>query len=652
MKYRFWALVESTLNETLEQPGGIFRVAEDGSTIELLVAAGQWEDRPELIGYVMRGDSGALPIDSASAGKLIAEFPWPGARPQEALTASAAPATDDRPTWTLDIDSEPGWALVRCGDVIDSRWRTMSDAETRRGQLRDQRAAQLAVQEPDGEQGPLFYAVLAVDEWETNDNRYFERFEWDTLPLPFMGLTENQGGGHWGAELGGKLETIERMSDGRRIFATGHLDVTDKGDELAQQIGSQSLRFVSVDPADVEVEEEITKIGTDGWPLDGRLRFTRYVIGGATACPFPGIRLAVVWLDGMDAPAELTMLLPAPVPRVQIPEIVDVDDDDIIVIMASAAAVDADAEPTEHAAILADTREQRALLASAAASCVLTRDCGGPALPPEAMFAPPQLSGPTPLSVELDGHIFGHFALWNVPHRGFLHYQWSDKIYAPRSHQSYAQFMTKSTQVACCADPDCGHDRKTIKTGTLVLGTNHAAGRLTPAMAAAYYENTGLAVADVVVGEDAHGPWLSGALRPGVDDKRVRELLGAAPSGDWRWFGGDLELMAILMVNSEGIPVRASAYVEEGEVRALFGGFGAPMSDRMEDTETDALVASVGASLAKRRPASNRAQATRVPPGLVMVEKAKLDQMERDLELLRPLIADRIEDDLAPLLNE
>jgi hypothetical protein len=62
-------------------------------------------------------------------------------------------------------------------------------------------------------------------------------------------------------------------------------------------------------------------------------------------------------------------------------------------------------------------------------------------------------------------------------------------------------------------------------------------------------------VADVVAGEDEHGIWLAGGLRPSVSAEQVRELRGASLSGDWRSIGGNLELVAALAVNVPGFPV-------------------------------------------------------------------------------------------------
>jgi hypothetical protein len=331
------------------------------------------------------------------------------------------------------------------------------------------------------------------------------------------------------------------------------------------------------------------------------------------------------------------------VERVQVPEIVDVgDEQDIIVIMASA---ERSAEPLERAAILAGEPEERALIASARGqACVLTDNCGGPALPPAEWFEDPQLEEPTPLQITPEGRIFGHIALFDVPHRGFLHYDWNERIYAPRSSTGYRQFLTRPLEVACCAEAECGHARQRIMTGPLCFGTLHAGTRLNYEAARAFYENSGLQAADVVAGDDAFGPWVSGALRPGLDDARIREVLGSTPSGDWRWIAGQLELVAVLGVNSGGFPVIASAWEEGGEVRTLIAGWGQPQAQPDE-----ALVASAAASLRSRRAERRQPATAGLEAHLMVVERARFERLEADLAELRPLVAERIAERVSQL---
>jgi hypothetical protein len=63
-------------------------------------------------------------------------------------------------------------------------------------------------------------------------------------------------------------------------------------------------------------------------------------------------------------------------------------------------------------------------------------------------------------------------------------------------------------------------------------------------------------VADVSVGNDAHGIWVAGSVRPGTPVERIHELRASGQvSGDWRNIGGHLRLVGLLAVNVPGFPV-------------------------------------------------------------------------------------------------
>lgn len=104
-----------------------------------------------------------------------------------------------------------------------------------------------------------------------------------------------------------------------------------------------------------------------------------------------------------------------------------------------------------------------------------------------------------------------------------------------------------------------------MPVGQVTLGTGHAPIYASAQAAAAHYDNTGTAVADVRAGSDVYGIWVAGALRPGVTDTQVRALRGAALSGDWRRINGPLRLVGLLAVNVPGFPIpRAAALVASG----------------------------------------------------------------------------------------
>lgn len=201
-----------------------------------------------------------------------------------------------------------------------------------------------------------------------------------------------------------------------------------------------------------------------------------------------------------------------------------------------------------------------------------TMVAAGTVTPPAEWFTDPLLAGPTPLTVTAEGRVFGHIADFAGCHIG----QSDVCVTPPRSQTSYAYFLTGEVE---CADGG------RVRTGPLTVGTGHAGLALAHAATAAHYDNTGHAVADVTVGEDAYGPWCAGAVRASATVEQIQALRASAPSGDWRRIGGNLELVAVLMVNTPGFPIpRAIAAsgdaVEDGLMRA-----------RQQDGECLALVA-------------------------------------------------------------
>lgn len=166
-----------------------------------------------------------------------------------------------------------------------------------------------------------------------------------------------------------------------------------------------------------------------------------------------------------------------------------------------------------------------------------------PVRPSKAHFENPKLTRPTAITVGEDRtHVFGHLAIWDTCHVGIQ----GRCQTAPRSATDYAYFAHGEVETA---------EGDTVRTGRITLGTGHAALSLGADAAKAHYDDTGTAVADIAVGEDPIGIWFSGALRPGVTEEQIRTLRASAVSGDWRNMQGNLELMALLAVNTPGFPV-------------------------------------------------------------------------------------------------
>lgn len=181
-----------------------------------------------------------------------------------------------------------------------------------------------------------------------------------------------------------------------------------------------------------------------------------------------------------------------------------------------------------------------------------------PVVPPSHWFADPCLMGPTPITITADGQVFGHLALF-----GTCHIAMPQGCVTPPRGSTYAYFHTGEV----LAD-----DGLPIDVGHLTFGTGHADMVANALSAASHYDNTGTVAADVRAGEDEHGIWVAGALRPGLTAEQIREFRAAPLSGDWRRIGGRLELVAALAVNTPGFPVprtRARVLVASGQQQVV-----------------------------------------------------------------------------------
>lgn len=186
-------------------------------------------------------------------------------------------------------------------------------------------------------------------------------------------------------------------------------------------------------------------------------------------------------------------------------------------------------------------------------------------LPSMDLFRNPMLPFATPLTVtqpDAQGirHVFGHIAPWGTCHVGL-----PGCVTAPHSRSEYSYFLTGVERTAEGVD---------VPVGRLTVGGGHASPSLGFAPAMAHYDDVGAAVATVFSGEDEHGIWVSGWILPNTPDEMVSELLRHPPSGDWRNIGGELELIAVCAVNSQGFPIkRPMVAFANGRQRTLIGAF-------------------------------------------------------------------------------
>jgi hypothetical protein len=315
--------------------------------------------------------------------------------------------------------------------------------------------------------------------------------------------------GHEGAAIAGRIDTITKV--GTEVLGSGVFDSGEFGTEIARLVEARTLRGVSVDLGDVgQVEFEVRESDDNGIPTDVLARYTGISILGATVLAHPAF-----------AGAEIAV---------------------------------GESSPSPSPGEIPDGEEESEAVPAQVAS-------GGPSAPPASYFHDPRLTERTFLTVDDDGRIYGHIYGWGECHIGSE----AVCITAPPSATDYAYFRTGEVVLA---------DGSRVSTGPLVLDADHArTAGLSWMQAKDHYANTGLAVADIACGDDEHGIWIAGVVRPTATPEQVYVLRAGDVSPDWRRIGGHLEMVAALSVNCGGFP-NPRALVADGQVMALTAAVG------------------------------------------------------------------------------
>lgn len=205
---------------------------------------------------------------------------------------------------------------------------------------------------------------------------------------------------------------------------------------------------------------------------------------------------------------------------------------------------------------------------------------------PSEWFVNPNLDGPTHLTVTEEGRVFGHIAQWGVCHGAY-----KTCVTAPHSESNYAHYATGQVLL------DNG---SMVNTGVITAGGGHAPHSLSARAAAAHYDQTSMAVADVAVGEDEWGIWCAGWIRPGATPEQVTALRASDVSGDWRLVGGNLEMIAALAVNSAGFQIpRVAASISNGVQLSLVAA-GIVTEEPRAEFDLDALAEKVAMAMEAR----------------------------------------------------
>lgn len=398
--------------------------------------------------------------------------------------------------------------------------------------------------------------VLAVEGIVTGDGREFAEgaLTWADLPVPLRWNIEDSHGGEARTKAVnvGRIDKVWR--DGSRIMGAGVLDLSDdNGRRAYDKIKGEFLRGVSIDAdsiSDADVEFVWPEDANAGAEDGGEDDLFEMLFAQPEKVIFHGGRIRAATLVDIPAFAEA-----------------------YIALLDEAGAIVAGGQPVGAEVVEAATvREPARPRAVTASVTELWR-------PPAQWFSDPKLSLPTPITITDEGRIYGHAAQWGTCHIG----QEGTCIQPPREddHPYY-----RTGEVVCE-----GGERMAV--GQITVGTGHAPLNLGASPAAEHYDNTGAAVADVAVGNDAHGIWIAGSVRPGADPLKVYELQAAGQvSGDWRRIGGQLRLVGLLAVNVPGFPVpKMRARVASGQPQALVAA-GRPQVARgrsQADMEQDAV---------------------------------------------------------------
>jgi 2'-5' RNA ligase len=409
--------------------------------------------------------------------------------------------------------------------------------------------------------------VLAVEGIVTGDGREFApgALNWAELPVPLRWNIEDSHGGepHTVAVNVGRIDKVWR--DEGKIMGSGVLDLSDDNGRRAHaKIEGKFLRGVSIDAdsiADADVEfvwPEDVNAGTGEGDEEDLLEM---LFAQPEKMIFHGGRIRAATLVDIPAFAEA-----------------------YIALLDEQGAVVAGGQPVGEDVVRTLTvvepvpAKPRALVAA-----------GEVWRPAPEWFSDPKLSLPTPITVTDDGRIYGHAAQWGSCHIG------QEGVCVQPPHEDAHPYY-RTGEVACA-------DGSRVAVGQITVGTGHAPLHLGASPAAEHYDNTGAAVADVAVGNDAHGIWVAGAIRPGADPLKVYELQAAGQvSGDWRRIGGELRLVGLLAVNVPGFPVpKMRARVASGEPQALLAAGRPTVASGLSAEETERQAVRIVMRMLSRR---------------------------------------------------
>ncbi len=377
-----------------------------------------------------------------------------------------------------------------------------------------------------GEDGS-WEGILVIEGIPTGDGREFalDSLSWAQLPLPLTYQPPSHGGDPGPGFDVGRIDEVWRDNDDRRVIrARGVFDLEDEeGAKAFRKVREKFLRGLSIDADDIDPMTDVELVWPEGFEdLDGpealfvppsRRIFHKARMRGAALLSMPAYVEAQMWTADGEPP-----------PLPELTDLEDIEKELEEVMVAAALGLDNLDWPT----------------------------------PPREWFANPHLGVPVPITITADGRVYGHAATWDTCHVGY-----GDRCVQPPREEGGFPYFTQG-EVLCA-------DGSRVPVGQITVDTGHANLTVNWRAAAAHYDDTGTAVADVAVGNDEHGIWVAGWIRPDAPPQAVAALRASGQvSGDWRRVGGSLRLVGLLGVNVPGFPVpRPAARVASGFEVAL-----------------------------------------------------------------------------------
>lgn len=371
------------------------------------------------------------------------------------------------------------------------------------------------------------FPVLAMLDKQTGDHRMLlgSGAGSRNLPLSIKYASKTSAmGGHDGAEVSGALFEVTIDPDNGKMSGRGFLLNDEHGRRHARLIATQAMSGNSVDLAEVKARF-VEDFETGEWWIE----FTDFKLAATTGVATPAFAEAHAVVEDLTDDELVASVLVAPME----PLVAQEPDEVFIVVLG-------EPEDTELTAAL------------------------GHVVPFDAFYVP-EASVPTKVVVDADGNVYGHLALWDSCHDGY-----ADRcMRVPRPTDGYASFNQSGPLT------ERGH----VQTGPIFALGGHRSAKSAPTIDQAYggIENCW---ADVRVIEGKLGPWISGRVRPGVDDDLIYAVRASRISG--HWVNGKLK--AIVSVNAAGFEVPG---LPESAV-----DFSSPFSFAMNDDGVAELVAS------------------------------------------------------------